>query len=43
MGDIENRDALWGKRIGAAFGEGFICENIIGIGSLDILLLPLMA
>ena len=43
LGDIENRDALWGKRIGAAFGEGFICENIIGIGSLDSLLLPLMA
>lgn len=37
---IEARAALLGKRIGVAYGEGFLCENIPGINSLDSLLLP---
>ena len=38
--NITSRDALLGKRIGAAYGEAFISENIPGITSLDSLLLP---
>lgn len=37
---IESRALLLGKRIGVAYGEGFICENIPGISNLDSLLLP---
>lgn len=37
---VRYRDALCGKRIGAEYGEGFICENIPGIDSLNDLLLP---
>lgn len=40
---IEHRDALLGKRIGAGYGEGFISENIIGISDLDQLVYPEMA
>lgn len=39
---IEARAALLGKRIGAAYGEGFISENVPGIADLDALLLPEM-
>lgn len=41
--DIRSRDRLWGKRIGARAGEGFISKNIPGIASLDSLLLPEIA
>jgi bacillithiol biosynthesis deacetylase BshB1 len=41
--NIEGRDSLMGKRIGAKYGEGFICENITGISDLDQLLLPSLA
>ncbi len=37
---IKYRDALWGKRIGTQYGEGFHTENIPGISNLDDLLLP---
>jgi bacillithiol biosynthesis deacetylase BshB1 len=37
---IEYRDALLGKRIGKAYGEGFVSENLPGIADLDSLLLP---
>lgn len=40
---IESRSLLLGQRIGAQYGEGFICENIPGIDSLDALQLPEMA
>lgn len=40
---IRSRASLLGKRIGAKYGEGFICENVPGISSLDQLLLPEMA
>lgn len=40
LNSIKYRDALWGKRIGAHYGEGFHTENIPGISSLDSLLLP---
>jgi len=39
---IEARSLLLGKRIGVKHGEGFICENLPGISSLDSLLLPEM-
>jgi bacillithiol biosynthesis deacetylase BshB1 len=39
---IEARSILLGKRIGVKHGEGFICENLPGITSLDSLLLPEM-
>jgi N-acetylglucosamine malate deacetylase 1 len=39
---IEQGDALMGKRIGARYGEGFVCENILGLAHLDNLLLPEM-
>lgn len=38
--DIKSRDALTGKRIGVAYGEGFVCENTIGIADLNALVLP---
>ncbi len=38
--NIEGRDSLLGKRIGVAYGEGFVSENIPGISSLNSLLLP---
>ena len=34
------RDALYGKRIGTKYGEGFVSENMPGLKSLDDLLLP---
>lgn len=37
---LAHRHALYGKRIGVAYGEGFITENIPGIPSLDALILP---
>lgn len=40
---VEARALLLGKRIGAAYGEGFVCENIPGITSLDSLMLPELA
>jgi len=43
MDKIEYRAALLGKRIGAAYGEGFTCENTLGISHLGSLLLPELA
>ncbi len=40
---IERRDALMGKRIGTAAGEGFLSVNIPGLADLDSLLLPMIA
>lgn len=40
LNQIIYRDVLMGKRIGARYGEAFVCENIPGISSLDDLLLP---
>ncbi len=37
---LASKDSVAGKRIGVRYGEGFISENIPGIGSLDDLLLP---
>ena len=41
--NIQQRDALMGRRIGVQYGEAFICENLPGISDLDSLLLPKMA
>jgi hypothetical protein len=41
--EIAYRDALLGKRIGTAYGEGFISVNIPGISDLDALILPQIA
>jgi len=43
LSELASRDALMGKRIGAQYAEGFICENIPGIADLDALILPEMA
>ncbi len=43
LSELASRDALMGKRIGAQYAEGFICENIPGIADLDALILPQMA
>jgi N-acetylglucosamine malate deacetylase 1 len=40
---IEYRDALMGKRIGARYAEGFVSENVPGISDLDNLLYPELA
>jgi bacillithiol biosynthesis deacetylase BshB1 len=40
---LQQRDALWGKRIGAQYGEGFTSANMPGIANLDQLLLPSIA
>jgi N-acetylglucosamine malate deacetylase 1 len=40
---IRYRDALFGKRIGTGYGEGFISGNTPGINSLNDLLLPELA
>lgn len=40
LNNIKYRDSLIGKRIGVAYGEAFVCENIPGIDNLDQLLLP---
>lgn len=40
MEQIRYKDGMYGKRIGTKFGEGFITENVPGIGDLDDLLLP---
>ncbi len=42
LNNIKYRDSLWGKSIGVAYGEGFVSENVIGINSLEDLLLPEM-
>jgi LmbE family N-acetylglucosaminyl deacetylase len=42
MEQIRAKDLLFGKRIGTKYGEGFISENVPGIGSLDDLVLPEM-
>jgi len=38
--NIQNRDALMGRRIGVQYAEAFTSENIPGISTLDDLLLP---
>ncbi len=38
--ELKSRDALMGKRIGTAYGESFVCENIPGIADLDAIILP---
>lgn len=43
LDQIQYRDALAGKKIGTQYGEGFICENVPGVGSLDSLIYPLIA
>jgi bacillithiol biosynthesis deacetylase BshB1 len=43
LDQVKQRDALIGKRIGARYAEGFICENIPGINDLDQLILPEIA
>ncbi|RYE18613.1 MAG: bacillithiol biosynthesis deacetylase BshB1 [Sphingobacteriales bacterium] len=43
MDNVKARNSLVGKRIGARYGEGFICENVPGIDNLDQLLYPQMA
>lgn len=43
LDSIRFRDALAGKRIGVAYGEGFVCENVPGVNNLDDLLLPVLA
>lgn len=40
---VRCRDMMMGKRIGAQYGEGYICENTPGIADLDALLLPEIA
>ena len=40
LNSIIYRDSLYGKRIGATYGEAFCSENIPGIDSLDSLVLP---
>jgi bacillithiol biosynthesis deacetylase BshB1 len=40
LNQIMYKDALAGKKIGVAYGEGFVTENVPGISSLDDLLLP---
>ncbi len=40
---IRYKDALYGKRIGTDYGEGFTTENIPGISDLDSLVLPEIA
>jgi len=40
---IEARAMLLGKRIGVAYGEGFVSETTLGLSSLDALLLPDLA
>lgn len=40
LDQIKYKDALYGKRIGTAYGEGFTTENIPGIGDLSALVLP---
>ncbi len=41
LNTIRGRDTLMGKRIGVAYGEGFVCENTPGIKDLDQLILPI--
>ncbi len=43
LDQIKYRDSLMGKRIGTAYAEGFVCENIPGISDLDDLLYPELA
>lgn len=40
---IRSRDSLCGKRIGAQYAEGFVCENLPGIDDLNSLVLPVLA
>ncbi len=39
---IKSRDGLWGKQIGAKYGEGLVSVNVPGIADLNALLLPAM-
>ncbi len=43
LDQIRFKDALFGKRIGVPYGEGFTSENIPGVDSLDQLILPEIA
>ncbi len=43
LDNIKSRSGLLGKRIGVSHGEGYICENVPGIASLDQLLYPELA
>ena len=43
LGNIQNWDALNGKKIGTQYAEGFISENIPGIDNLDALIYPKIA
>jgi LmbE family N-acetylglucosaminyl deacetylase len=40
---IKSRSRMLGKRIGVSHGEGFHCENTIGLEDLDALKLPNLA
>lgn len=40
---VKAKDMLAGKKIGTQYGEGFICENLPGIDSLNDLILPEIA
>lgn len=40
---IRARGLLLGKRIGAKYGEGFVCENVPGVSDLDKLVYPEIA
>lgn len=43
LDQIKYRDALMGKRIGTAYAEGFVSENIPGVSDLDKLIYPEVA
>jgi bacillithiol biosynthesis deacetylase BshB1 len=40
---IKARAMMLGKRIGAKYGEGFVCENVPGVSDLDALVYPEIA
>ena len=43
LNNVKSKDSVYGKRIGAQYGEPFVCENPPGISHLDSLLLPEIA
>lgn len=43
LDQLKSRDSIVGKMIGVEYGEGFMCENKIGISDLDALFYPEMA
>jgi bacillithiol biosynthesis deacetylase BshB1 len=43
LNKIIYRDSLMGQKIGAQYGEGFVCENVPGINDLNSLILPQLA